>query len=66
MGDFPMIGFCETHKLRNLVKYPTFFKNPENSSRMVLLLTNKSLRFQTTNVVETGLYNENEFSQNET
>ena len=55
MGDFPMIGFCETHKLRNLVKHPTFFKNPKNSSCMDLLLTNKSLRFQTTNVVETGL-----------
>ena len=50
-----MIGFCETYKLRNLVKYPTCFKNPENPSCIDLLLTNKSLSFQTTTMIETGL-----------
>ena len=30
MDDSPMIGFCETYKLRNLVKHPTCLKNPEN------------------------------------
>ena len=32
MDDSPMIGFCETYKLRNLVKHPTCLKNPENPS----------------------------------
>ena len=30
MDDSPMIGFCGTYKLRNLVKHPTCLKNPEN------------------------------------
>ena len=56
MDDSPMIGFCETYKLRNLVKHPTCFKNPENPSCIDLLLTNKPISFQTTTVVETGLF----------
>ena len=40
MDDSPMIGFCETYQLRNLVKYPTCLKNPENVSCLDLLLTN--------------------------
>ena len=55
MDDSPMIGFCETYNLRNLVKHPTCFKNPENPSCIDLLLTNKPLSFQTTTVIETGL-----------
>ena len=55
MDDSPMIGFCETYKLRNLVKHPTCFKNPENPSCIDLLLTNRPLSFQTTTVIETGL-----------
>ena len=55
MNDSPMIGFCETYKLLNLVKHPTCFKNPENPSCIDLLLTNKPLSFQTTTMIETGL-----------
>ena len=55
MDDFPMIRFCETYKLRNLVKHPTCFKNLENPSCIDLLLTNKPLSFQTTTVIETEL-----------
>ena len=55
MDDSPMIDFCETYKLRNLVKHPTCFKNPENPSCMDLLLTNRPLSFQSTTVIETGL-----------
>ena len=47
MDDSPMIGFCETYKLRDLVKHTTCFKNPENPSCIDLLLTNKPLIFQT-------------------
>ena len=50
-----MICFCETYKLRNLVKHPTCFKNPENPSCIDLLLTNKPLNFQTTTLIETRL-----------
>ena len=50
-----MIGFCETYKLRNLVKHPTCLKNLENPSCIDLLLTNKPLSFQTTAVIEAGL-----------
>ena len=55
MDDSPMIGFCETYKLRNLLKHPTCFKNPENTSCIDLLLTNKPLSFQTTTVIEIRL-----------
>ena len=55
MDDSSMIGFCETYKLRNLVKHPTCFKNPENPSCIDLLLTNKPLNFQTTTLIETRL-----------
>ena len=48
-------GFCETYKLRNLVKHPTCFKNPENPSYIDFSLTNKPLSFQTTTVINTGL-----------
>ena len=55
MDDSPMIDFCETYKSRDLIKHPTYFKNPEKPSCIDLLLTNKPLRFQTTTVIETGL-----------
>ena len=55
MDDSPMIGFCETYKLCNLVKHPTCFKYPENPSCIGLLLTNKPLSFQTTTVIVTGI-----------
>ena len=55
MDDSPVIVFCETNKLRNLVKHPTCFKNPQNPLCIDLLLTNKPLSSQTTTMIETGL-----------
>ena len=55
IDDSHMIGFCDTYKLRSLVKHPTCFKNPEIQSCIDLLSTNKPLSFQTTTVIETGL-----------
>ena len=55
MDDSSMIGFCETYKLRNLVKHLICFKNPENPLCIDLLLTNKQLNFQTTTLMETRL-----------
>ena len=62
MGDFnsepleaEMKAFCELYCLNNLVKEPTCFKNPDNPSCIDLILTNRKMLFQNTNVVETGL-----------
>ena len=62
LGDFNsevsndvMEDFCELFNLKNLVKEPTCYKNPENPSCIDLILTNRSLSFQDTNVIETGL-----------
>ena len=53
--DSPVIAFCETYKLRNLVKHSTCYKNPQNPLCIVLFLTKKLLTFQTTTVIETEL-----------
>ena len=50
-----MKTFCETYKLRNLIKESTCFKNPKNPTCIDLLLTNKSLSFKNTYVIETKL-----------
>ena len=55
MDDSPMIGFCETYKLRNLVKHPTCLKSPQNPSYIGLILTNKPLSFHTSTVIQTRL-----------
>ena len=34
---------------------PTCFKNPDNPSRIDLILTNRSISFQNSGVIETGL-----------
>ena len=46
---------CETYDLKSLVKEPTCFKNPENSSCIDLVLINKPQRFTKTGVIETDL-----------
>ena len=50
-----MKRFTEIYKLRNLIKEPTCFKNPENPTCIDLILTNKPLSFKNTYVIETGL-----------
>ena len=55
MDDSPMKTFAEIYKLRNLVKEPTCFKNPQNPACIDLILTNKLLSFKNTYVIETGL-----------
>ena len=46
---------CTTYNLKNLVKEPTCFKTINNPCCIDLILTNKSLSFQNTKVIETGL-----------
>ena len=62
LGDFNsemcedvMQIFCATYNLKCLVKEATCFKNINNPSCIDLILTNKSLCFHTTTVIETRL-----------
>ena len=55
MGDFnsevsetALKNFCDLDKLKKLVREATCFKNPDNPSRIDLLLTNCSRSFQDT------------------
>ena len=47
--------FGEIYKLRNLIKQPTCFQNPDNLTCTDLILTNKLLSFKSTYVIETEL-----------
>ena len=62
MGDFNsephdlhMEDFCLNYNLSNLIKEPTCFKNPENTSCIDLMLTNFPKGFQNSMAIETGL-----------
>ena len=48
-------NFCDLYKLKNLVRKPTCFRNPDNPSCIDLFLTNCSRSFQDTQVLKTGL-----------
>ena len=61
IGDFnlensetALRNFCDLYKLKNLVREPTCFKNPDNPSCIDLFLTNCSRSFQNTQVIEIG------------
>ena len=61
-GDFNIVpsipsfvDFMDIHGLKNLVKEPTCFKNPENPSCIDLFLTNSPTSFQNTHAICTGL-----------
>ena len=54
LGDFKacfddktMKDFCSSYCLKSIIKQPTYFKNPENPS-CILILTNKPRRFHST------------------
>ena len=62
LGDFnanisesTLTSFCTFFKLKNLVKEPTCYKNPNNPSCIDLFLTNCARSFHKTCVFETGL-----------
>ena len=54
MEDSLLKKFAEIYKLRNLIKEPTCFKNPENHAGTDLILTNKPRSLKNTYVIETG------------
>ena len=45
----------ERFSLKNLIKDPTCYKNPNNPSCADLMFTNKARRFRRSRVIETGL-----------
>ena len=51
MEDSLVKTFGEIYKLRNPTKEPTSFKNPQNPTRIDLILTNKPLIFRNTEAV---------------
>ena len=52
-----MGAFCESYGLKNVIKVPTCHKNPQNLSCIDLILTNSSLSFQSSGVIDAGLSN---------
>ena len=55
MSDGPMKNFCEIYNLENLIKEPTCYKNPDNSSSIDVILTNSNNSFHNSLAIETGL-----------
>ena len=62
MGDFnteptesAMGEFMNIYNLKNLIKGPTCYKNPDKPSCIDLILTNKSRSFHSSHIIETGI-----------
>ena len=62
MGDFNaephdhfLMDFCDAYNLKNLIKVPTCFKNPERPTSIGVMLTNSYRSFQNSCATETGL-----------
>ena len=55
MSEEAMNSFCSIYNLKSLVHDYTCFKNIDNPSCIDLILTNKSLCFQNTSVIDNGL-----------
>ena len=62
MGDFNselsnnfVDNFCVCYSLKSLIKKPTCFKNPDNSTCIDLILTNRQKSVQNSTIIKTGL-----------
>ena len=62
MGDFnsepweeSLDQFCSIHDIKNLIKVPTCYKNPEKPTCIDLFMTNKPRSFQNSCTFETGI-----------
>ena len=55
MTDANLKDFCNLYLLKNLIKKPTCFKNPENPKTIDLILTNRPRSFCNSDTLETGL-----------
>ena len=54
-NDSAMSVFSDSYDLKNLMKEPTCYKNPNKLSCIDLMLTNKPRSFKHSCVIETGL-----------
>ena len=50
-----MTNFCDLNGLKSLINVPTCYKNFDNPTSIVLILTNRPSYFQRNTVFETGL-----------
>ena len=55
LKDSCLNDFSNVNNLKSLNKEPTCFKNPNNPSCIDLFLTNRSIYFQNTSTIETGI-----------
>ena len=55
MTDTNLKDFCNLYLLKNLIKKPTCFKNPENHKTIDLILTYRPKSFCNSDTLETGL-----------
>ena len=55
MTDANLKDFFNLYLLKNLIKKPTCFKNPENPKTIDLILTNRPRSFCNSDTLETGL-----------
>ena len=55
MENVSLKHFCDLYNLKNLIKVPTCFKNPENPKCIDLMLTSSYRSFQNSCAIETGL-----------
>ena len=53
--DHFLMDFCDVYNLKNLIKVPTCFKNPERPTSIDAMLTNSYRSFQNSYAIETGL-----------
>ena len=54
-NEHHMKSFCENYGFKDLIRQPTYYKNPSNPVCIDLILINVPRSFQNTCVVETGL-----------
>ena len=69
MGDFNaglsdnfVDSFCRSYSLKSLIRKPTCFKNPDYSTCIDLILTNRQKSFQNSTIKETGLSDVHKFT----
>ena len=53
--DTTLSNFCEIYNLKNPIKDKTCFKNPDKTTCIDLIITNRPKSFQNSMVIETGL-----------
>ena len=55
ISDFNLESFCTINNLKCSINEPTCYKNPDNSTCIDIILTNRPKNFQESSTLETGL-----------